>query len=295
MICIDRRDGEDMSSDVVKSEVIYGDAGDLALVATLYLPRRREQPMPLIIDIHGGAWSSGGRGAGEHYDQSLCAAGMAVLAIDFRQGPEHQHPSGSADVACAVRFARQHATQWGITPSSIGLVGSSSGGHLALLAALSPNTSDHQSSTPRGTLVDADARVDWVIALWPVSNPLARYHYVIARLPEAAQTRPVFKPDRLLQGHQAYFSSEQDMEDAAIQHILMSGEFQQLPSLFIVQPELDQNVPIFMSQTLFGAWQQAGGDACYKLYPGVAHGFAHREGEQTELCIADMIRFISER
>jgi len=83
------------------------------------------------------------------------------------------------------------------------------------------------------------------------------------------------------------------MSEASIQRLLSASEQQCLPGVFVVQPEPDLNVPIFMSQTLTGALEDAGADVLYKLYPGVAHGFAHAEGEQTAACIDDMVSFIS--
>ena len=277
-----------------EQDLIYGHAGELALEATLYLPESRIEPGPVVIEVHGGAWSSGNRKAGKHYIRELAKAGIVVLSIDFRQGPDFKHPSASADVACAVRYVRVQAENWGVGISSLGLIGSSSGGHLAMLASLKPEVAEHCTSIPVGVDGNPTAAVDWVIALWPVSNPLARYQYVLARLPEAEQTRPIFQPDRLEQAHRGYYASLEDMEQASIQRILAAGEQQCLPNLFIVQPELDQNVPVFMSQTLKGAWEHAGGSVQYKLYEGVGHAFAHREGPQTAACIEDMKHYIKE-
>ena len=148
--------------------------------------------LPAIIDVHGGAWSSGDRTAGELYNRHLAAAGFLVAAIDFRQAPAHRHPAASCDVVAAVRWLRLNAAALGARATQIGLIGSSSGGHLAMLAA-----TRHAAPEHRGTsILDADntaaahdeidAAVDYVIALWPVSDPFFRYRYAkragIARL-----------------------------------------------------------------------------------------------------------------
>jgi len=49
-----------------------------------------------------------------------------------------------------------------------------------------------------------------------------------------------------------------------------------------------------MSQTLADALEREDATYRYKLYPGVAHGFALFEGEQTSVCISDMLDFISD-
>lgn len=268
--------------DYTEREYIYKRDGNLELSALVYRPNaHRDAKLPLIIDIHGGAWSSGHRKSGRHYDRLLAAAGNCVVAIDFRQGPDFKHPASVVDILAAIQWC-SNAPPFDVKPASIGLVGSSSGGHLALYAALDPDEIDREAA----------ARIDYVIALWPVSNPLARYQYVTARLHEDPATFTRFAPDRLKAGHEAYYSSMQQMHDAAIGNLLLSGRHGELPPVFIVQPEQDQNVPVMMSQTLAGAFELAGGDVAYKLYPGVAHGFAHTEGPQTDACIADMIAFI---
>ncbi|MCB1647637.1 MAG: alpha/beta hydrolase [Pseudomonadales bacterium] len=231
----------------------------------------------IVIDIHGGAWSSGHRKSGRHYCRFLASQGIPVFAIDFRQGPDHKHPASVEDIHAAIQWVAD-PDSLGISIESIDLTGSSSGGHLAMVAALNPPADQ--------------PRIRRVVALWPVSNPLARYHYVTQRVNEPRETWIDVYPDRLVAGHEAYFDSMQQMSEAAVQHILLAGQFSHLPALFIVQPELDQNAPVFLNQTLSGAWLRAGGEVTYKLYPGVGHGFAHREGDQTDICLADMATFI---
>jgi acetyl esterase/lipase len=263
----------------------------------LYKPESHNRNPVLIIDVHGGAWSNGHRKTGRHYDRKLAQQGFCVLAIDFRQGPDHQHPSASADICAAGRFARQ-TELLGFEPQQVGLLGSSSGGHLALLAGLNPDIEEHRSTliNTQAGFINADnesAAVDFVVALWPVSNPIARYQYVKARLQDDPSTwGPNFAPDRLVKGHMAYFTNQEAMSRASIQHLLSVQDFQQLPRTFVVQPDLDLNVPVFMSQTLVGALHDAGCEVMYKMYPDVAHGFAHLDSDTTDECIRDITTFI---
>ncbi|MEZ5232723.1 MAG: alpha/beta hydrolase [Acidimicrobiales bacterium] len=90
----------------------------------------------VVIDVHGGAWNSQDRTLGARYDRALAAAGFTVAAIDFRDGRHARHPAGSQDVAAAVAWVATHADELGVDPGRIALIGSSSGGHLALYAAL---------------------------------------------------------------------------------------------------------------------------------------------------------------
>jgi dipeptidyl aminopeptidase/acylaminoacyl peptidase len=65
-----------------------------------------------------------------------------------------------------------------------------------------------------------------------------------------------------------------------------------LPPVLVVQPERDQNVPVFMSQTLVGAYQMAGGDVTYRLFPGMHHGFGQADIPEADDCADAMVSFI---
>lgn len=267
-------------------EVVWAKPEGRELKARIYRPSAAgDAALPLVIDVHGGAWSAFDRNAGELYHRGLAAAGFAVIAIDFRQGPEFTHPAASADVTAAVRWARLNARSLKIDPGRIGLVGSSSGGHLALLAALRPSHPGH-AGTPVGgsdgafaAHDDVDAQVDYVVALWPVADPAWRYRY-------AKRTGQ----DRLAAGHDAYFVDESAMLDASVPRLVTAGEAAALPPLLVVQPGEDSNIPVEMTLDLLRAWQNRGGRVDYAFYPGMPHAFGHRPSPATD----EMIRLVAD-
>lgn len=277
--------------EVLEQEVVFAELGGQQLKAHIYRPKT-DGILPAVIDVHGGAWNLYDRMAGDLYNRGLASAGLFVLAIDFRQGPDYQHPAASADTAAAVRYLRHHSESLGIDPASIGLVGSSSGAHLALLAGLLPNHSQHQGTaiaTRVGEAVQAFRRLDerpasvnYVIALWPVSDPHYRYEYAqrVGR-------------DRLVEFHLGYFADETAMREASIQALLSEGRAETpLPPIMLVQPGADDNIPREMTAALIDAIQQADGQLDYHFYPGMPHAFAHRPSPATDDCIATMIAFI---
>ena len=264
---------------ILERPLRYGSVGDEVLWAEHYQPLG-SAAADVLVDVHGGAFSSGNRFAGQRYCRRLARAGFSVLSIEFRHGPDHKHPAALEDIARAVRFCRDGGL--GFAPGRVGLIGSSSGGHLVVLTALEP--------TEQGADIDCEA--DFVVALWPVSNPAARYQYLLSRQLETAEMLDGWDPFRLAEGHRGYFVSQMQMLTASLQDVLVRGTFRRLPPLLIVQPELDRNVPVFMSQTFHGAYRHAGGNVEYRLYPGVGHGFAAAETDQTDNCLADIVAFI---
>lgn len=272
--------------EVTHEDVVYEKTESGPLLARIYRPTTAATtPCPALIDVHGGAWTLFDRTAGALYDSALAATGIVVVAVDFRQGPAHTHPAASADVARAVRFVRKNAPSLGVDPKRIGLCGSSSGGHLALLVAIKPGVPEH------GGERDA-THVHAVLALFPVSDPLARYRYALARREDPEPHRQQHAQG-LIAATRAYFGDERAMEDASVPRCLAHGEAEVTPPLFVAQPELDQNVPRVMTESLVSAYRAAGGTVEYEVYAGQHHGFVHAPSEATDACIEHMRGFIA--
>jgi acetyl esterase len=253
---------------IEEAELVYATVDGVELRARTYRPKLAGR-LPALIDIHGGAWSSSDRNAGEVYDRALATAGLFVLAIDFRQGPAFKHPAASQDIATAWRYLHSQAETLRIDPASIGLVGSSSGGHLALLAGVAPH-----SGTPA-------AGVRYIIGLWPVSNPAYRYEYAL----RVGRTE-------LVRGHDAYFGTREIMQRANVPRVLRAGEHTHLPPLLLVQAGNDANVPAEMTLDLLAAYQDAGGRVEYSFYPGQPHAFGLKPSSDTSHLTHAMSAFI---
>ena len=235
-----------------------------------------------IVMVHGGAWTANDRLTPNVMSLLLANRGLVVFSLDFRCGPTFQHPAASADIAAGIRYFRIHAAEFGISPDKIGLIGSSSGGHLVLFTALQPNVPIHQT-TPliKDEHRSVDASVAYVIALWPVSNPLARFEYALE-----------VKRRELVRAHQGYFGSRDTMHQASVQRVLRSREFTHLPPIFIVQPGEDANVPQFMTNDLLSAFRGVGHEVEYLHMPGLPHAFAYEASADTDQCESAVWNFI---
>ena len=80
-------------------------------------------PFPLVVDLHGGAWTTG--------DLSGCQARDEVLAgaaLDFRHAGDGYPPS-LIDINYAVRWLKSRAVDLALDPDRFALMGQSSGGH----------------------------------------------------------------------------------------------------------------------------------------------------------------------
>ena len=130
-------------------------------------------PFPALIDVHGGAWSHFGPEVDFVWCEGLARRGLAMISVRMRLAPEHPFPACFEDVRDATRWVRAHARELAVDPARLGVIGGSTGGHLALLLGLDPPIA--RSPTKEG---DPEGRAEVVVALWPVVDVPARYRMV---------------------------------------------------------------------------------------------------------------------
>src|SRR5579859_7988430 len=168
-------------------------------------------PFPTIVDVHGGAWNNGDRTNDTQLNTALAQRGILSVAIDFRQPPQAGYPASVQDINLAIRWAKVHAAEYG-GASKVGALGVSSGGHLVLLGGIRPRDSRYSSLALPGH-TDVDASLAYVVACWPVSDPLYRYR----KAREAGNAN-------IVKSHDAYWGTEAAMEEGNPPLILERGE-----------------------------------------------------------------------
>ena len=147
----------------------YHRPAGVPLLARFYRPEG-PGPFPAVLEVHGGAWTSGDRFNNVAIAEHLAAHGIAVLSIDFRMPPAARYPDAVADVNFGIRFLKANAERFATRQELVGGLGTSSGGHLLLLNALRPRDTRYASEPLPGS----DASLAFAVACWPVADPLAR-------------------------------------------------------------------------------------------------------------------------
>lgn len=103
----------------------------------LYTPDGAGPDAPLILNFHGGGFTSGDPRQSEWWCCTVAAgSGAVVLSVDYRKAPEHPYPAAPEDCYDATVWAVQHADELGADPSRLGVMGDSAGGNLAAVVAL---------------------------------------------------------------------------------------------------------------------------------------------------------------
>ena len=246
------------------------------LMARVYQPQG-EGPFPVLLDVHGGAWNDQDRTANAPVDERLAASGILVVAIDVRLAREAPYPGSVTDVNYGIRWLKAKAREWNGEPATLGALGSSSGGHVLELCAMRPHDARY-TVYPLSEAPHLDATLKYVIARSPISNPLARY--------EQAQK---MQRATLITNSELYFNPWDSIFDANPQRILERGEAVNLPPMFVLQGELDDNVLPAVQEHFVATYRAAGGKIDYEVFPGAEHRWIIQPGPQTDRAI-DMIK-----
>ncbi len=213
-------------------EFIFLNHEDLSLMLRLYRPCG-DGPFPVIIDLHGGAWTTGDLSGCRARDEVLAKHGFAAAAIDFRHA-ENGYPTSLIDINFAIRWMKHKAKDLCLDPNRVALSGQSSGGHLAMLAAMRPEDSRY-CSIPLDDPAKAD--VCCVAMTWPVINPLSRYRHALQL---RSGTEPPPWTGNIPERHDLYWKTEENMAEGNPMLALERGEQISTPPAIWIQGRPDQ-------------------------------------------------------
>lgn len=118
----------------VRELKVQGGAGELK--ARHYIPDDSGALPALLVYFHGGGYVLGDLDTHDDVCRLLCLeTGMQVLSVDYRLAPEHPFPAPVDDAVAALKWAQDHAADFGLRPQAIAVGGDSAGGNLAAVAA----------------------------------------------------------------------------------------------------------------------------------------------------------------
>ncbi|MEO7886302.1 MAG: alpha/beta hydrolase [Polaromonas sp.] len=102
----------------------------------VYQPQGELRNAPIVVFFYGGSWSTGERADYRFVGEALASQGIVAVVADYRLSPAVRYPVFVQDSARAVRWARDHAAEYGADPARLFVMGHSAGAYNAAMVAL---------------------------------------------------------------------------------------------------------------------------------------------------------------
>ena len=255
----------------VKATVVYNSTGQQM---DIWQPAPSDHPAPVLIFVPGGAWMFGHRRPqGYALMSHLVEQGWLCLAIDYRTAPINRWPLPFIDVLNALKWARDHASEYGGDPRFVAIAGASAGGHMASLAGLAwdhPTFYTWPASQP-DAVVSLYGVYDW---RWHQNF----YHQVISQLLEL-----------IVVGKSPHRYPEIFHDASPIKHVRPDA-----PPFMLVQGTSDWLTPPSGARLFHKRLSAVSESAVdYLEISGGAHGFDLVHGAQTEYAVNGIAEFLN--
>lgn len=124
----------------VRSEdIVYKKHDGYELILTVDYAETAE-PAPFMIYVHGGGWARGNNGSSKSLSQYLAKQkGITGVRVSYTLAPQ---PGATVEVSIqdikdALKYVQDHAKELNVNPNVYGFLGTSAGGHLAGVGAMS--------------------------------------------------------------------------------------------------------------------------------------------------------------
>lgn len=102
----------------------------------VYAPKHPKAGAPVVVFLYGGGWDSGDKAMYRFVGAALATHGYVAVLPDYRVYPVARYPDFLVDSAAAVRWARDHAREYGGDPTRLFLMGHSAGAYNAVMLGL---------------------------------------------------------------------------------------------------------------------------------------------------------------
>jgi acetyl esterase/lipase len=243
----------------VLKDVRYADFGKRGLL-DIYRQRGTDlAKAPVLLQVHGGAWVLGSKDEqGIPLMTHMAARGWVCVAINYRLSPRDPFPAQVQDVKRAIAWIREHIGDYGGNPDFVAVTGGSAGGHLAALAALTPNDPAYQPG-----FEGADTAVQAAVPVYGV--------YDFAGASGAKRARQM--RDRFLAPRVLFKDPQRDLEDFERASPLLRVNAD-APPFLVIHGAHDSLVEVSQARAFVAALRGVSRrPVAYAELPGTQHAF----------------------
>ncbi len=216
----------------------------------IFLPEGKNTGRAVIVCPGGAYYRLAYDHEGYAYADYFKHQGIALIVLKYRM-PHGNHKVPMSDLCEAMRIVKSHATEWGINPDDIGVMGFSAGGHLASTFA---------------THYPAELKPAFQILIYPVISMDSDITHLGSR-----ENLIGNQPDPQLVD---YYSNENHVTDES-------------PRAFIALSGDDSAVPPENSLRYYTALLRHKVPASLHIYPSGDHGWGYNESFRFKKAVHD--------
>lgn len=244
----------------VISNLPYSEAGRRGHL-DIYLPAGQDaiKDAPVLLQVHGGAWTLGQKEQqGRPLMNQMAAKGWVCVAINYRLAPRDPWPAHVVDVKRAIAWVKDNIADYGGDPDYLVITGGSAGGHLSALAALTPGDPAFQPG-----FEDADTSVRAAVPFYGV------YDFAGSTgLANAISMRDTFLSPRVMQ---TTWQDAPEVYEAASPILRITAD---APDFFVIHGELDSLVSVDQARLFVAELRRTSErSVVYAEVPGAQHAF----------------------
>jgi acetyl esterase/lipase len=220
----------------------------------IYHRRDVSGPQPTLIYIHGGGWTGGTKESAFMSVMPWLEMGWNVVNVEYRLARVSHAPAAVEDCLCALKWVVSHASEYHIDSSKIVVSGDSAGGHLSLMAGMTPDSAGLDRQCPSNSDV-ALPKVAAIINWYGITD--------VADLLEGPNSKNYAV---------AWLGSVPNREEIARRVSPLTYVRPGLPPILSIQGDADPTVPYSHSLRLRDALNKAGVPNELVTIPGGKHG-----------------------
>jgi acetyl esterase/lipase len=236
------------------ADVAYGDLERQVL--DVFLPEDTEEPVPVLLAIHGGGYLFGDKRAVSRFSDHFADQGYAVVAPNYRLAPANPYPAPIEDLACALAWIHANPEGYPFDLSSVFIVGESAGGNAAALLGTTDALETYLSECP---YADPD-RESWIAGV------IAYYPFIDFGTCEQ-NCDLAYQVSAFYLGLEEY---SQDAWESASPLLQIDADD---PPFLLIHGTADTIVPVRESIVFDEALSEAGVDSSLVLIEGAGHAF----------------------
>ena len=243
---------------VIERDIAYNTHGKRGFL-DIYRPAGEVSGAPVLLQVHGGAWTIGTKEQqGLPLMRHLAAKGWVCVAINYRLAPQHPFPAHIVDVKQAIAWIREHIASYGGDPSYLAITGGSAGGHLSALAALTAGDPTWQPG-----FEEADTSVQCAVPHYGIYDVAG-----LTGLPGVTTMRDGFLGPKVLQ-------TSYDDDPAAFEAASPLARItEQAPDFFVIHGSVDTLVDVRQARTFVDRLKATSSSSVvYAELPGAQHAF----------------------